>query len=61
MHPLAERTPAGTVQSATHGRLDGLQVEGPYPTPGDEDHAEKLIYFAEDLLADRLRRFFPLL
>jgi hypothetical protein len=50
---------SGMVHGRTYGGLNCLQIElaGCFAVPGDD--AKQLIYFADDFLPDRFRRFFP--
>jgi hypothetical protein len=45
-----------------HGRtnrhLDGFEIEAARFAPGAEDHAQQLVYFANDFLAERFGGFF---
>jgi len=58
--PLPERRRSGVGQSRAHGSLDGFQMEMAAVTALREDDAQQLVYCACDFLADRCRRFFPL-
>jgi hypothetical protein len=49
---------ARPVQGGAHRHLRGFQIEAPRLAPILENHPQELIYFARDLLSDRLGRFF---
>jgi hypothetical protein len=52
---LGKRHGSGVMHGRTHGHLHGLTTGLAAAT---EDHAQELIYFARDFLADRRRSFF---
>jgi hypothetical protein len=48
----------GMMHGGAYRHLDGFEIQLARFTPGAEDDAQQLIYFAGDFLLDRFRRFF---
>ena len=58
LQQFGQRRGAGLMQGRAHRHLDGFQIQTARLAATGEDHAQQLIYFARDFLADRFRRFF---
>ena len=58
LQELGQRRCSGLMHGRAHRHLDGFQVETARPAATIEDHAQQLVYFARDLLADDFGRFF---
>jgi len=54
----AERRGASVMHGGAHRHLDGLQIETARLAALLEDDPQELVYFADDFLTDRFRRFF---
>ena len=55
---MVQSTRARAVHGGTNEGFDGFQIQAAGLTQSGEDDPQKLIYFAGDLLTDRLGRFF---
>jgi hypothetical protein len=55
---MIERAGASPVHGGTRRHFDRFQIEASRPAYSGKEDAEKLIYFADDFLADRFGRFF---
>ena len=55
---FGQRAGPRLMQGRAHRHFDGFQIQPPALTAAAEDHAQKLVYFARDFLADRFDRFF---
>ena len=58
LQQLVEGCRRGPMEGGAHRHLDGLQVHTAALAVARQVHAQKLVYFARDFLADRFGRFF---
>jgi len=58
LQQFAKGCGAGPMHGRTHSRFDSFQIQTSGLAATLENHTQKLLYFARDLLADRFDRFF---
>lgn len=58
LQQFGQRGRPSVVHRRAHRHLDSLQIQTPRLAAGAEDDAQQLVYFARDLLLDRVCRFF---
>ena len=58
LQEFGQRRCSGLMHGRANRHFDGFQIQTARPAATIEDHAQQLVYFARDFLADRFGRFF---